>query len=77
MKKRVYVDMDGVLCNFFGAARKALIENPNQKYPQSQWGFFLKLEEIPGAIEAFKKLQEKYTSGFSCGKSAVECMFGF
>lgn len=59
-KKRVYVDLDGVLCNFFGAARKALIENPNQKYPQSQWGFFLKLEEIPGAIEAFKKLQEKY-----------------
>ena len=50
-KKRVYVDMDGVLCNFYKAAKQALTENPNQKYPQSQWGFFLKLEEIPGAIE--------------------------
>jgi 5'(3')-deoxyribonucleotidase len=58
--KKVYVDMDGVLCDFYGAARKALTENPSQKYPQSQWGFFLKLEEIPDAIESFKKLQEKY-----------------
>lgn len=52
--------MDGVLCDFFGASRKALKENPKQIYPQSQWGFFLKLEEIPQAIESFKKLQEKY-----------------
>jgi len=61
MKKPiVYVDMDGVLCNFFRAARKALTENPTQRYPQAQWGFFLKLEEIPDAIESFKILQEKY-----------------
>jgi 5'(3')-deoxyribonucleotidase len=58
--KKIYVDMDGVLCDFYGASRKALIENPSQKYPQSQWGFFLKLNEIPDAIESFKKLQEKY-----------------
>jgi len=58
--KKIYVDMDGVLCDFYGAARKALIENPSQKYPQSKWGFFLKLNEIPDAIESFKKLQEKY-----------------
>lgn len=60
MKKRLYIDMDGVLCNFYKAAKKALQENPTQRYPQSQWGFFLKLEEISGAIEAFNKLQEKY-----------------
>ena len=59
-KKRVYVDMDGVLCNFYKAAKQALTDNPKQKYPQSQWGFFLKLEEIPGAIEGFRKLEEKY-----------------
>jgi 5'(3')-deoxyribonucleotidase len=59
-KPIVYVDMDGVLCNFYGAAKKALIENPSQKYPQSKWGFFLKLEEIPDAIESFRKLQDKY-----------------
>lgn len=59
-KKIVYVDMDGVLCDFYGAVKKALIQNPKQKYPQSKWGFFLKLEEIEGAIDGFKKLQEKY-----------------
>jgi 5'(3')-deoxyribonucleotidase len=52
--------MDGVLCNFYGAAKKALTENPEQKYPQSQWGFFLKLEEIEDAIESVKLLQTKY-----------------
>lgn len=52
--------MDGVLCNFYKAAKQALTDNPSQKYPQSQWGFFLKLEEIEGAIEGFRKLQEKY-----------------
>ena len=52
--------MDEVLCNFHDAYEKALLDNPTQRYPQSQWGFFLKLEEIPGAIESFKRLQEKY-----------------
>ena len=58
--KRVYIDMDGVLCNFYKATKKALSENPNQKYPQSQWGFFLRLEEIPGAIDAFNELKKSY-----------------
>ena len=62
MKNRpiIYIDMDGVLCDFYKASEKALTENPSQKYPQSQWGFFLKLDEIPNAIESFKKLQSKY-----------------
>ena len=59
-KPIVFVDMDGVLCNFYKAAKQALIDNPLQKYPQSQWGFFLKLEEIPNAIKSFRKLEEKY-----------------
>lgn len=59
-RKRLYIDMDGVLCNFYKAALEALRKNPEQKYPQSQWGFFLKLEEIPGAIDAVNKLKEKY-----------------
>lgn len=59
-KPIVYVDMDGVLCNFYKAAKQSLIENPKQRYPQSQWGFFLNLDEIPGAIQGFRKLQEKY-----------------
>jgi len=61
MKKQiVYVDMDGVLCNFYKAAKNALIKNPKQQFPQSQWGFFLYLDEIPGAIDGFRKLQQKY-----------------
>ena len=59
-KPRLYIDMDGVLCNFYKAAMEALQKTPEQKYPQSQWGFFLKLEEIPGAIDAVNKLKEKY-----------------
>ncbi len=59
-RKKVYVDMDGVLCDFFKAALEALRKYPEQKYPQSQWGFFLKLKEIPDAIESFRKLEEKY-----------------
>ena len=59
-KKRLYIDMDGVLCNFKGAFEKDLLETPSQKYPQSRWGFFLKLEPMEGAIEAFNLLKEHY-----------------
>jgi len=58
--KRIYIDLDGVMCDFYNARDRALIENPTQIYPQSKWGFWLNLEEIPGAIDAFRKLQEKY-----------------
>ena len=60
MKKLIYIDMDGCLCDYDTAFRLALLKNPNQPFPQSQWGFFLYLEEIPGAIKAFRKLEEKY-----------------
>lgn len=59
-KEKVYVDMDGVLCDFYKAKKEALLKNPKQLFPQSQWGFFLKLEEITDAISSFKKLEEKY-----------------
>jgi 5'(3')-deoxyribonucleotidase len=60
MRKRIYVDMDDVLCDYFKAASLAILKNPNQPYPQSKWSFYLDLEEIPGAIEGFRKLQDKY-----------------
>ena len=59
-KKVIMVDMDGVLCDFYGAAKKAITDNPGQKYPQSQWGFFLKLKPIHEAIESFKLLELHY-----------------
>lgn len=61
MKRRIiYFDMDNCLCDFRTAALKALRDNPLQPYPQSQWGFFLKLKPLPGAIEAFHYLAEHY-----------------
>ena len=39
-KKIVYVDMDGVLCDFADAHRQALERQPEIAYPQSQYGFF-------------------------------------
>ena len=60
MKKRIFIDMDGVLCDFYGAAKKALQDNPKQQFPQSQWGFFLNLKPLPGAIESFKLLSEHF-----------------
>lgn len=47
----VYVDMDGVLCDYHGAHKEALIKNPDNKYPQSVKGFFLNLEPISDAIK--------------------------
>ena len=59
-KKRIYVDMDDTLCHFERAFHKAVALNPKQPFPQSQWGFFLGLEPYDGAIEGFRKLEEKY-----------------
>lgn len=59
-KKKLYIDMDGVLCNYEKAHNEDLLNNPRQPYPQSQWGFFAKLEEIPNAIESLRTLEKKY-----------------
>lgn len=52
----IYVDMDDVLCDFSGAHKKALELNPNILIPQSQFGFYQKLQPLPGAIKAMKSL---------------------
>ena len=59
-RKRVYVDMDGVLCNFKDPFVEAISKNPEQKYPHSQYGFFMNLVPMENAIESFKKLEEVY-----------------
>lgn len=58
--KRIFVDMDGVLCDFFGPFLKSREENPGLKYPHSKIGYFKTLEPIPGAIEAFNELKKHY-----------------
>tara|TARA_R110002012_G_scaffold11862_2_gene53032 strand:- start:1875 stop:2306 length:432 start_codon:yes stop_codon:yes gene_type:complete len=59
MKKIVYVDMDGVLADFVGAAEE--LEGAGNEGPVDEIeGFFLDLDPLPGAIEAYHTLTEKY-----------------
>lgn len=58
--EKVFVDMDGVLCNFEKAYKKSKERNPGNKWPQMEYNFFLNLEPIEGSITAYKKLEEKY-----------------
>lgn len=58
MKKIIiYIDMDDVLCNYSKARAKALELNPDIAYPQSQYGFFRKLEPLDGALESVAYLK--------------------
>ena len=61
-KKVVYVDMDGVLVDFNSGVRKfgpdvlASYDGQYDNIPH----IFSKMDPMPGAIEGFKALQEKY-----------------
>lgn len=61
-KKIVYVDMDGVLVDFNSGVRKfgpdvlASYDGQYDNIPH----IFSKMDPMPGAIEGFKSLQEKY-----------------
>ncbi len=61
--QRVYIDMDGVLCDFEGRFNQALATSPAIKYPQSQYGFFAHLNPIEGALAAAEAIMNspKYT----------------
>jgi len=58
--KRIYVDMDDVLCDFMKAYQESKNKNPELKFPQSQLGFFVNLEPIKGAIESVNKLRKDF-----------------
>lgn len=53
----VYVDMDDVLCDYSGAYQLNLNQNPEIKFPQSQYGFFRNLVPVSGALSAMRFLQ--------------------
>ena len=61
-KKTLYIDMDGVLVDFDSGVAKsepdilASYEGQYDNIPH----VFSKMDPMPGAIEAFKSLQEKY-----------------
>lgn len=57
MRKIVYVDMDGVLCDYIGYCNEHNL-NPNDT--DNEAGLFFSLKPIAGAIEGFRKLMEYY-----------------
>lgn len=59
MKKIIYIDMDGVLCDYQAAHQQARKKNPDLKYPQSQEDFFLNLVPLPNAIKAVQYLHNQ------------------
>jgi 5'-nucleotidase len=56
MKQIVYVDMDGVLCDYYSAHERERLRNPAQPFPQSVAGFYQGLKSIAGAIDGFAAL---------------------
>lgn len=58
MKKKLMVDMDGVLCDFAGAFKRE--HSDKVKFPQSRWGFFTNLEPIPSSIYMVKELMKHF-----------------
>lgn len=56
IKKRIYVDMDGVLCDFESAYKKHILINQYKDRPDLIPGIFQDLQPIPHAIESFDYL---------------------
>lgn len=55
---RIYIDMDGVLCDIAAGYKRVWRESPETKYPQSVPGIFERLDPMPGAIEAVNRLRK-------------------
>ncbi len=58
MNRIIYVDMDGVLCDFEAAMDRGRKARPDILYPQSVAGFYRELVPIPGAVEAMATLSK-------------------
>ncbi len=61
-KPIIYLDMDGVLADFYSALAKVSPEIRAQfaDHPEDIPGFFALMDPIPGAFEAVDALKEKY-----------------
>jgi 5'-nucleotidase len=74
--KRIYVDLDGVMCDYVKLRDSDLKKYPNQPYPQSRSGFFIELEPIEGALEAYEEL-EKYYDVWILTRPSVQNMHSY
>jgi 5'(3')-deoxyribonucleotidase len=59
-KQVIYVDMDGVLCDFDKRHEELMSKGINQFQAFNHAFAFKDLDPMPGAIEAWQSLQEKY-----------------
>lgn len=57
MKKILYVDMDGVLCDIHKAFRDS---DEALTFPQASLNFFLNMEEIPDSVSSVNILKEHF-----------------
>ena len=53
LRPEVLVDMDNVLCDYRSLYIEKIEQFPDNKYPQSQYGYFLELKPMPLAVECF------------------------
>lgn len=61
MKKPIiYVDMDGVLCDYTKSRQRGLERTPENGYPQAAYGFFRDMDELEGAVKAYMYLHENF-----------------
>lgn len=61
MKKPIiYVDMDGVLCDYTKSRQRGLARTPENGYPQAAYGFFRDMDELEGAVKAYMYLHENF-----------------
>lgn len=59
-KPIIYVDMDGVLCDYMKSRRAAIRRTPEIGFPQAQYGFFRDMDEIENAVKAYMWLHENF-----------------
>jgi 5'-nucleotidase len=53
---RIYIDLDGVVCDFKTAMQEVRCQEPDRGFPQSRIGFFSQMPPMPGALEAVREL---------------------
>jgi len=56
--KRVYVDMDGVLCDY--VAKFTELRNEGNKFPQQSFDFFRSMKPMPSALAAMGILSKHF-----------------
>lgn len=56
----LHIDMDNTICDYSNPFKYHRKLQPEIEFPQSKEGFFLKLEPLPGAIEAVNLLRNKF-----------------